>query len=154
MNNLNDDNSPEQVPENDQCKQGFFRRFAQKRRIKRRAWWKQKRINRMSAKLNLEPSQRDALAAIFTEMELAKTAAFDSRKNVGTGLLSAIQGGEFDDKLVVKAMQAPIDNMRSKMDTVIQRFGEWFNQLNLSQQQQLRGMLQNRFSRCGPSFSQ
>lgn len=153
MSNLIDDNSPEQMPENDQCKQGVFRRFMQKRRIKRRAWWKQKRFNRMSAKLDLEPSQRDALAAIFTEMELAKTAAFDSRKNIGTGLLSAIQGGEFDDRLVVKAMQEPMANIRSKMDAVLLRFGEWFDQLNLTQQQQLRDMLQNRFNRCGPSFS-
>lgn len=153
MNNLNDDNSSEQMPKNDQCKQGVFRRFIQNRRIKRRAWWRQKRINRMSAKLDLEPSQRDALAAIFAEMELAKTAAFDSRKNIGTGLLSAIQGGEFDDRIVVKAMQEPMANIRSKMDAVLQRFGEWFDQLNLTQQQQLRDMLQNRFSRCGPSFS-
>lgn len=150
MNNNTNDNNVETTYEDDQCRPGFFRRFVQKRRAKRGAWWKRKRLNRLSAKLDLELSQREALEAIFTEMQSVKTAAFNSRKSVGAGLAAAIQGESFNDELAREALQEPIVTIQSKMDSTLARFAEWFNQLNETQQQQLREMLQSRFVHCGP----
>ncbi len=142
MSNFDNQDSNKNATESGRCKPGIFRCFM----LRRRAWWKRKCVNRLAEQLDLEAPQREGLEAIIADVESLKATAFSSRRNVGTGLATAIQGESFDQTIASDALQEPINNIQSKFDTTLQRFGDWFNTLNESQQQKLREVLQRRFA--------